>query len=133
MIKVEKQDFEIKLNLPWPPSVNHLYMRTLRGVFLTPRAKQYYDNAEMLLMLNPNKPKVAILDNVQLKVNAYPPDRRKRDDDNIMKVLSDVLVKGGILADDSLIRKRITELFEYNKENKTRGVDIIITPYVPCG
>lgn len=131
MIKVEKQDFEIKLNLPWPPSVNHLYMRTLRGVFLTQKAKQYYDNAEMLLRLNPNRPKAPICEDVQIEFKAYPPDRRKRDQDNLEKVLNDSLVKGGILEDDSLIRRKIIEFFRYNKEYKTRGVDIIITPYVP--
>ena len=40
---------------------------------------------------------------VKLSIQAYPPDKRKRDLSNIIKVLEDALVRGGLIEDDSLI------------------------------
>lgn len=40
---------------------------------------------------------------VRVEVLAYPPDRRRRDLDNLLKPLLDSLVHAGVVKDDSLI------------------------------
>lgn len=40
---------------------------------------------------------------LSLTIDAYPPDRRKRDLDNILKSLLDALQHAGIYSDDSQI------------------------------
>ena len=34
----------------------------------------------------------------------YPPDKRKRDEDNIVKAINDTLMKANLIADDSQIK-----------------------------
>jgi len=41
---------------------------------------------------------------VSLSVDCYPPDRRRRDLDNLLKSLQDSLVHAGVMGDDSQIR-----------------------------
>lgn len=49
---------------------------------------------------------------VSLSLDCYPPDRRRRDIDNILKCLLDSLVNAGVLEDDSLIRRLLMEMRE---------------------
>lgn len=38
-----------------------------------------------------------------MRIDAYPPDRRRRDLDNILKSLLDSITHAGVIEDDSLI------------------------------
>ena len=49
---------------------------------------------------------------ISAEVYLYPPDKRKRDIDNPIKVLLDSLVKGGLLQDDSKIARLLIERCE---------------------
>jgi len=40
---------------------------------------------------------------VKVKIDFYPPDKRKRDVDNVLKCLLDSLTKANVYRDDSLI------------------------------
>lgn len=40
---------------------------------------------------------------IGVRVSVYPPDRRKRDIDNILKAPLDALTHGGMIEDDGLI------------------------------
>ena len=46
-------------------------------------------------------------DPVELYIELYPPDRRRRDVDNSLKCLLDAFTHGGLYEDDSLIHKLI--------------------------
>lgn len=46
-----------------------------------------------------------ILGRIHLHVKAFPPDRRKRDIDNLLKILIDCLQDCGLFEDDSQIDK----------------------------
>jgi crossover junction endodeoxyribonuclease RusA len=101
----------ITIRLPWPPSVNHYYGRSRRGrVFLKPAGRMYRKRVASILgrMGNPR------LDGfVSIHLLAAPPDRRRRDLDNIRKAawdaLSDRPGHRGVIADDALIRKDSAE------------------------
>lgn len=45
----------------------------------------------------------------ELVVDAFPPDRRKRDLDNILKPLLDVIEAYGLVEDDVLIKRIVIE------------------------
>lgn len=49
---------------------------------------------------------------VSLFLDCYPPDRRRRDIDNILKCLLDSLVNAGVMEDDSLIKRLHMEMRE---------------------
>jgi len=63
-----------------------------------------------------------------LKVEVYffLPDGRKRDIDNMLKTLWDVLQKAGVIEDDNLIRETKTVKL---KGRKTHGTVIVIKPF----
>ena len=54
-----------------------------------------------------------------MKVRAYPPDRRKRDIDNIQKPLLDALEKGRAFYNDCQIKHLTTVMKEPVKYGKT--------------
>lgn len=54
----------------------------------------------------------AIPGDVELIIDAYPPDNRRRDADNLEKCLWDALIAGGLAADDSKFRRHTTTMRE---------------------
>ncbi|ULR41384.1 RusA family crossover junction endodeoxyribonuclease [Thermus sp. NEB1569] len=101
----------MRATLPWPPSVNHYWAARDNARYLSPRARAWRDEAAWRLREARNG-KGRISQEVALFLFAYPPDRRKRDLDNILKAVLDALVHGGVLKDDHqvaeihLIRRR---------------------------
>lgn len=87
----------ITFTLPWPSSVNHHYARTRRGgVRLTDEARAW--RAEVALIVREHTPPELPL---SISLQVMPPDRRRRDPDNILKeVLDAVMGTWGI--DDNL-------------------------------
>ena len=57
--------------------------------------------------------------NLAVQVEVFPPDRRRRDIDNIQKALLDALEHGGAYADDSQIVKLTIEKGEPVEGGKT--------------
>lgn len=88
------------LILPWPPSVNRMY-RVFRGRSIISREGRDYRERVVAMVKAQEAPLIAC--RCAVDVLAYPPDRRRRDLDNVCKALLDGLVHGGALADDSLI------------------------------
>jgi hypothetical protein len=60
-------------------------------------------------------------------VVAYPPDKRRRDLDNILKCVNDALTHLKAIEDDSLIRRAVQEWGEIDRENPR--VEVTIKPY----
>jgi len=48
-------------------------------------------------------------------IRVFPPDRRRRDLDNILKASLDALVKAGVVEDDYLVRRLVVERDEPQK------------------
>jgi crossover junction endodeoxyribonuclease RusA len=90
-----------EFTLPWPPSVNH-YWRHNRGIIhISREGVQYRDMvAEEVLLSWFRKTYMGRLD---VMIFAYPPDRRKRDLDNILKATLDALGAAGVYQDDAQI------------------------------
>lgn len=99
----------IELELPYPPSVNR-YWRNNRGV--THISKEGRDFRRQVAGLLKGLAGFPITAFIRVRIEAFPPDRRKRDIDNILKALLDALQHGGAIADDY----QVTELIAARKE-----------------
>lgn len=90
------------LELPFPPSLNHLYANGKRGRFTSKRYAAWQAEAWARLL---TQPRPRFISPVEVTMTFCPPDKRRRDLFNLEKACSDILVKAGILADDSLIHR----------------------------
>jgi crossover junction endodeoxyribonuclease RusA len=86
----------IQHTLPWPPTVN-TYWRNIKGrTIISERGRLYRLSVQQQLTgAEPMMGRLAI------KIAAYPPDRRRRDLDNILKALLDSLTFAHVIEDDS--------------------------------
>ena len=86
--------------LPWPPSVNR-YWRTYQGRMLISQEGRAYREAVTALLIDrgvaPIKGKLIV------EIEAWRPDNRVRDLDNLLKATLDSLTHAGIYNDDSQI------------------------------
>ena len=96
---VPSEHRSIKLWLPWPPSVNHYWRRNRNGsVRISEKGEQF--RAEVIEKC---RNRDGVMGRVTVEVVAHPPDRRKRDLDNIFKALLDALNHAEMIEDDGLI------------------------------
>jgi len=99
----------VRLTLPWPPSVNHYWGRRGKRTFVTARGKRFR-KAVGYAVLAAKSPHFA--GPCELRITAYPPDRRRRDLDNITKALFDALEHAGVFDDDALVTRYSVERAE---------------------
>lgn len=92
---------EYFIELPWPPSTN-TYWRNVRGrVLISKRGRQYRKDVKRYVMAHGKTP--GFMGRVKLSVSCYPPDKRRRDLDNLLKSLQDSLTHAGVWGDDEQI------------------------------
>lgn len=112
----------LKIELPWPPSINH-YWRHAKGRHYislegtTYREMVFWTTTKFRGQFKPT-------DRLSIHIDAYPPDRRKRDLDNVLKSLLDALQHAGIYEDDGQI-----DHLSIRRVNSVEGkVEILIKP-----
>lgn len=94
------------LSIPYPPSVNHYWRHIMiqgrqRSV-LSKAAKEYRTNVGVAVL---TQGRGATIDGpIAMEITARPPDRRRRDLDNLLKGVLDALAHAGVYADDSQIQ-----------------------------
>jgi crossover junction endodeoxyribonuclease RusA len=96
---------EAVLVLPWPPSVNTYYRSLSKGplagrVLISEKGRAYRAETSAIMQRRGLRLPAGRL---RVAIDAYPPDRRRRDLDNLLKAALDALVHGGAIEDDSLI------------------------------
>lgn len=99
----------IILDLPYPPTVNTYWRNITKGklagrVLISEKGRAYRKTIQELVL---EAGRVRVNGRISVAIDAYMPDRRKRDLDNILKALLDSIVHAGVIEDDSLI-DRIT-------------------------
>lgn len=115
--------FEVQLNFLPPPKTNR-YLQTKTGKrFIPARIKNAIDDA--IHLLSQFAPKKPINEPCQLYVIYTLPNKRKRDLDNLNKTLQDCLEKAGVVKDDTLFFRTISEKQIIPKEER---VEIKIFP-----
>lgn len=112
------------MDLPYPPSAN-TYWRHARGRhYISPNGLAFRAAVQTAAKLYGL---IAPAGRLTLSVKLYPPDKRRRDIDNICKALLDSLTHANIIDDDSLIDKLIIERDIIVKGGKCR---IYISQYI---
>lgn len=121
--------------LPYPPSVNHYknvgrLITTKSGKMYqqridSPETKRFYYEVWLKVMQEKAKEGFKSFEDstipLSVYISLYPPDKRRRDIDNPLKLIFDSLVKAKVMADDSQIIKLYVE-----KRPPIQGGQIIV-------
>jgi len=84
----------VKARLRWPPTINHYWKARGWRRFISREARAWLEEAIWVLREARGR-SVTIRGEVEVVVRVFPPDRRRRDLDNILKASLDALVKAG--------------------------------------
>lgn len=91
----------IELALPFPPSLNRYYRHVGNKVLISENGRLYKDEVsqtiKFLRLKRFENKRVAVF------ITMRPPDHRRRDVDNYLKVLFDSITKSGLWDDDSQV------------------------------
>ena len=118
------------LELGWPPSVNH-YWRLGNGHFhISSEGRAYKLRVAGVIAQAGLRP---LEGDVKITIDAFPPDRRKRDLENIQKCLLDscAVRKGfatGLYLDDCQIKRIEATMHPYDPECAGR-VTLTVSPW----
>jgi crossover junction endodeoxyribonuclease RusA len=96
----------MRLTLPWPPSANTYYRHVSRGplagrVLLGEAGRAYRKAVDAVVAQARARKALAVP--LEVRIAAFPPDRRKRDLDNLLKSVLDCLEASGVIENDNLI------------------------------
>lgn len=91
----------IEMTLPWPPSVN-TYWRNFDGrMIISARGREYRETVGDQMTLQ--KMVKHFKGQLKVEIEAFRPDKRRRDLDNLLKATLDGLAHAGVYEDDSQI------------------------------
>jgi crossover junction endodeoxyribonuclease RusA len=118
----------LNLFLPYPPSVNTYWNFNGSRRFLTAKANKFKADVFSAFVLSEHKGFQS--QRVSLTVHLYPPDKRVRDIDNVLKPLLDAFTQAGVFDDDSQVDRL---LVVRKQQQKGGGCRVIIdTPVENC-
>jgi len=92
--------------LPYPPSVNTYWRHVGNRTLISRDGRAFRRKVCAMLAADGASPVDGPLD---VEIELYPPDRRRRDLDNCLKSSLDALEKGGAYYDDSQIVRIVAE------------------------
>ena len=114
----------LDVTLPWPPSVNHYWAARGKGRYIAPHARAWHREAWSILRAH----RCRYTGPVALYMFAYPPDRRRRDLDNLLKAVQDALVAARVIEDDY----QVAELHVVRRPPEPPGrVRVVVEPIEP--
>lgn len=116
----------LHLTLPYPPSMNHYWHTTVirRGrrfvphVYIGKKGDLYRRKIGEVLKGVPR-----LTGPVEVHIMAQPPDKRRRDLDNLLKCLLDSLTKAGLWEDDSQV---VGLLVQWGKQVRGGQVNVFV-------
>jgi crossover junction endodeoxyribonuclease RusA len=105
--------------LPYPPTVNHYYVRSRFGVVLGARGREYREVVRAALQEKgvPAFSREAL----SFTLAVFPPDKRVRDLDNVIKAVQDAATHAGLWPDDfSICELHVIRGTAYRRIGKRR-------------
>lgn len=111
----------------YPPSVNHYWnerVRKIKGKFRVVKTKgqKGHDYMKHVALVCNNH--MTLSGRIKVAILAYPPDKRKRDIDNIVKPVLDAMEQAGVYENDSQIDELLVKRMS-NDQHKD-FIDVII-------
>lgn len=101
------------VTLPWPPTVNNYYATFNGRRLISKQGREFKERvSDIILVERLNK---FLAGRLEIEIELYPPDNRRRDIDNTIKPLLDSLTSAGVFNDDSQIKKMTVTMFEEKK------------------
>lgn len=91
----------ILVTLPWPPTSNTYWRRSGHRIYLSERGLNYRNLT--IMKCKDIRNAFLLTDRLKVQINAFPPDKRKRDLDNICKSCLDSLQHADVYPDDNQI------------------------------
>lgn len=117
----------IELELPWPPSINHMYWHRGNHKIIKTRGRQFrQDVADIVSDAGCTTQE----GDLAMFVWVSPPDKRKRDLDNLLKAIQDSLQHAGCYDNDCQIKGLHMEMGDVVKGGKVR---VMIVQHRTCG
>ncbi|MYZ44198.1 RusA family crossover junction endodeoxyribonuclease [Schauerella aestuarii] len=103
----------VVLELPFPPSLNSYYrspnVGSLSGrTLISKKGREYRRKVILASRIGAQR---APEGRLEVHIQAFPPDRRRRDLDNMLKALLDGMTHASVFEDDSLIDVLSVERF----------------------
>lgn len=90
---------KITIKTPWPPSVNRYWRANGIRRFICKEGIAYRNFVKTLLP----KDFETLTGRIALDILAYPPDKRVRDLDNILKCIGDSIEEAGFIVNDNQV------------------------------
>ncbi len=109
--------------LPFPPSVNHYYGNLYggdgkRNVYIRPEGMLFRKQTKEVIQKVGANNLYEDTDKIGIGLLVFPPDRRRRDLDNIEKALFDALTQSELWPDDSQVWYKTSKRKEVVKGGK---------------
>ena len=108
----------VTVNLPYPPSLN-AYYRSNRGRVHISAAGVAYREAVWALVYKANA-RMMLTDRLALTIFVWPPDRRLRDLDNLLKSCLDALQHARLYENDGQIDRLTVQRMSVDKPGRIR-------------
>lgn len=102
----------IEFVLPYPPTVNTYWRRHGNTYFISEAGKRYC--RDVALVVSQQRLKLNLSEKLAIRIIVEPPDKRRRDLDNILKAPLDALTHAGLLIDDE----------QFDEINIVRGLPV---------
>ncbi len=95
------------LVLPWPPSMNHVWRLGPRRAYLDQQAQTFRIRALAAVKaarISGTAPSEPLAGPVAVMLECFPPDRKRRDLDNVPKAVFDAMTKARVWNDGSQVQ-----------------------------
>ena len=92
-----------RMILPYPPSINHYWRRVGSRTLISREGRTFHRNVCAHLGGGGSRKKPPSGGRIALAMDAFPPDRRRRDLDNLAKSVLGALEHAGVYEDDNQI------------------------------
>lgn len=91
-----------EIDLPFPPSMNHYWRRVGARTIISRAGREF---REEVIRLTRGGSRGTLDGPISITIEAHPPDRRRRDLDNLLKAPLDAMAHAGLYLDDHQIEE----------------------------
>lgn len=92
----------MRFTIPYPPTANKVWRRVGNKTILSEDARKYRAKVQQVLRAT-CVDLGSLAGRLSVSIVAHPPDKRRRDLDNLFKAALDSLTHAGVIEDDGLI------------------------------